>query len=110
MFTFLKILKPNENIQYNYQICSSAKSLASLGGLPTMSYKSVHSRLGAINAGPFLETLFLELWQENVGAVRRKVLKELNFYNQYFNMQEMGECVLKQKIKRNLRNLGNIQK
>ena len=75
-----------------------------------MSYKSVHSRLGAINAGPFLETLFLELWQENVGAVRRKVLKELNFYNQYFNMQEMGECVLKQKIKRNLRNLGNIQK
>lgn len=57
-----------------------------LGGLPTMSYKSVHSRLGAINAGPFLETLFLELWQENVDAVRRKVLQELNFYNQYFNM------------------------
>ena len=86
MFIFSKILKPNENTQQNYQICYFAKSLASLGGLPTMSYKPVHSLLGAINTGPFLETLFLELWQENVGAVRRKVLKELNFYNQYFNM------------------------
>lgn len=43
-----------------------------------MSYKSVHTGLGAVNAGPFLETLFLRIWQQNVGAVRRKVLTELN--------------------------------
>ena len=47
-------------------------------GMPTMSYKSVHTGLGAVNAGPFLETLFLEIWQQNVGAVKRKVVTELN--------------------------------
>ena len=106
LFIFFKVLKPNEKIEYNHQICPD-KLLANLGGLPTMSHKPLYTGLSAANASPFEKHHFWRTCKRIRALPKGRLWKDLISTINISTCKEWGEGALKQTLvdNKNLKNL-----